>query len=115
MPVRIQIDKHAVAAKVQGAWSKALPMLSEEILNDCNEYVKVRSHALEQSALIHSIPAQGLLIWQTKYARRQYWEIQTAYKTVNPNATWRWCEVAKKKYAKTKWADIAERLVKGNL
>ena len=36
----IRIDQNAVVARVMGQWDKALPMLTEEILNDCNQYVK---------------------------------------------------------------------------
>ena len=114
MPVKINIPKSAVQAKVQGAWDKGLPILTEEIMNDCNQYVKVRDHALEQSALTHSRPQEGLIIWQTPYARRQYWEIKTAYTDVNPNATWKWCEVAKR-VCKNKWERQAQRLMEMNL
>lgn len=114
MPVKINISKHAIEAKINGAWKKGLPILTEEILNDCNQYVKVDSHQLEQSALIHSRPQEGLLIWQTPYARRQYWEIQTAYKDVNPKATWKWCEVAKKNHF-DQWQRQAQRLMEMNL
>ena len=114
MPVKTNINKGAIVAKVEGAWKKSLPILTEEIMNDCNQYVKVRDHALEQSALTHSRPQEGLIIWQTPYARRQYWEIRTAYTDVNPNATWKWCEVAKR-YRLKKWTRQAERLMRGNL
>lgn len=114
MPVKINISKSAVQAKVQGAWDKGLPILTEEIMNDCNQYVKVRDHALEQSALTHSRPQEGLIIWQTPYARRQYWEIRTAYTDVNPNATWKWCEAAKRT-CKNKWDRQAQRLMEMNL
>lgn len=115
MPVKININKTAVAAKVEGAWDKGLTILSEGILNDCNQFVKVASHALEQSAIIHSIPSEGKLIWQTPYARRQYWEIQMAHHDINPWATWKWCEVAKKKYANNKWQRQAQKLLEENL
>ena len=108
MPVRINISKSAVRAKVEGAWKSVLPVLTEEIMNDCNQYVKVRDHALEQSALTHSRPQEGLIIWQTPYACRQYWEIRTAYTDVNPNATWKWAEVAKA-FCKDKWQRKAQQ------
>ena len=66
------------------------------------------------SSLVHSRPQEGKLIWQTPYARRQYWEIRTAYRTVNPNATWRWCEYAKQRFLQ-KWNRQAQRLMEMNL
>ena len=112
--MRVNISKHAIEAKVQGAWNKGLALLTEEIKNDCNQYVKVDSHSLEQSADIHSRPELGLIIWQTPYARRQYWEIRTAYTDENPNATWKWCEVAKQRH-KEQWSKQAQRLFEMNL
>ena len=114
MPIKIQINKDAVKAQVMGAWDKGLAILSEEILNDCNQYCKEDTGALIASSLTHSRPQEGKLIWQTPYARRQYWEIRTAYTDVNPNASWKWCEVAKTK-CKKKWAKQAQRLMEMNL
>lgn len=112
--MKITINRAQVQAKVMGAWEKGLPLLSEAVLNDCNKYVKVRSHALEQSAVTHSELDKGKLIWETPYARRQYWEIQTAYTDVNPNASWQWCEVAKTRH-KRQWDEQAQRLMEMNL
>lgn len=114
MAVKININKSAVMAKVQGAWDKGLAILTEEIKNDCNQYVKVRDGFLQQSADANSIPREGKIIWQTAYARRQYWEIQTAIKDKNPNASWKWCEVAKRKHQE-QWARQAQKLLEMNL
>lgn len=114
MPVKISISKSAVEAKVTGAFKNALPLLSEEILNDCNQFCKEDTGTLIASSLVHSRPQEGKLVWQTPYARRQYWAIRTAFKTVNPNATWRWCEYAKRKNLQ-KWQAQAQRLMEMNL
>ena len=112
--VKIKFDGNRVMAKVDKAWDKGLAILTEEILNDSNQYVKVDKHTLEMSALTHSIPKEGKIIWQTPYARRQYWEIQTAYKDVNHNATWKWFHVAKAKHLQ-KWVRQAGKLMEMNL
>ena len=115
MPVKINISKGAVVAKVENAFKAGLPQLSEEILNDCNEYCKMDSGALIDSSLTHSRPQEGLLIWQTPYARRQYWEIRTAYtKEGHSNATWKWCEAAKKNHLE-QWKRQAQRALEMNL
>ena len=111
MPVHIKISPEKVQAVVMTAWQKGISALSEEILADCNEYVKVDQHTLEMSSLEHSIPKEGKLIWQTPYAKRQYWEIRTS---LTPGRTWRWCETAKRKH-KERWAKLAERGMKENL
>lgn len=114
MPVKINIQKSAVVAKVSGAFKNALPLLCEEILNDCNQFCKMDSGTLIASSQVHSRPQEGKLIWQTPYARRQYWAIRTAFKTENPGATWRWCECAKQKNL-AKWTRQAQKLMEDNL
>lgn len=110
MPLKINVSKFAIREKVEGAFQKAIPALTEEIMNDCNQYAKEDTGALIASSLIHSIPAEGKVIWQTPYARRQYWEIQTAYTDVNPGATWKWAEVAKQNH-KEQWRRQAQALL----
>ena len=111
MPVRIEIDPNQVAAKVSGAWKKGLYALSAQILNDCNQYVKVDQHTLESSSYVHSLLNEGKLIWQTPYAKRQYWAIETS---LTPGRTWKWCETAKAKY-EPDWQKIAEKGLRENL
>lgn len=114
MPIKIHIDPNKIGAKVNEAWEKGLPTLSEQILADCNLYCKEDKTTLIDSSLIHSRPKEGKLVWQTPYARRQYWAIQTAVKDVNPNASWKWCEVAKARW-RERWAKLAERALRDNL
>ena len=111
MPVRIIIDHNQCAAKVQTAWEKGLFVLSSEILADCNEYCKEDQHTLINSSMVHSKLSQGKLIWQTPYAKRQYWEIKTS---LTPGRTWKWCETAKRKH-KSDWQKIAEKGLRENL
>ena len=112
--MKISRSKGAIEAKVTGAFKKALPILCEEILADCNQYCKEREGALIASSLVHSRPQEGKLIWQTPYARRQYWEIQTAIKDKNPRASWKWCEVAKAHH-KERWERQAQKLFEREL
>lgn len=111
MPLKISIDPNKVGLNVMGAWKKGLAVLSEEILADCNQYCKVDNTGLRSSAEQHSRPAEGILIWDTVYAKRQYYEIKTA---LTPGTTWKWCETAKHKH-KSEWIELAERLMRENL
>ena len=114
MPVRIFINRKNVEVKVEYAFKKGMGVLANEILNDCNQYCKMDTGNLIASSYIHSKLDEGKLIWQTPYARRQYWEIRTAYKDENPNASWKWCEVAKKKHLE-QWKRQAQRALEMNL
>ena len=111
MPVKINIDPNQIAAKVQGAFNKGLYALSAQILADCNEFCKEDQHTLIDSSLEQSKLGEGKLIWDTEYAKRQYWEIKTS---LTPGRTWKWCETAKRKHKDT-WRRIAEKALRENL
>lgn len=108
MPVKIIIDKDKVATRIEYSFKKGMGALANEILNDCNQYCKFDTGTLIASSYIHSKLDEGLLIWQTPYARRQYWGIRTAYPDMNPKATWKWCEVAKGVHLK-QWERQAQK------
>lgn len=114
MPVKIQISPQKIQVKVDEAWENGLEKLSTEVLADCNEYCKEDTGTLILSSLIHSRLAEGKLIWQTPYARRQYWGIRTASKDKNPQATWKWCHAAKAKWLE-RWNRLAQKCLKENL
>lgn len=103
----IRIDQNAVVARVMGQWDKALPMLTEEILNDCNQYCKEDTGALIASSMTHSDFKRGIMKWVTPYARRQYWEIKTS---LTAGRTWKWVHYAKAKH-QAQWARQAARLM----
>lgn len=107
--VTVTIDRAKIRAKINTRWKNTVLPLSSQILQDCNYFVKMDTSALMASSLIHSQLSEGTLIWQTPYARRQYWEIQTAYPDVNPNASWKWCEVARSRF-RADWELLAQRL-----
>ncbi len=109
MAIKVKIDVAKVQAKIMGTVNSGIGMLSNEILNDCNQYCKEDTGALIASSYTHSRLNEGLLIWQTPYARYQYYAIPTAYKDNNPNASWKWCEVAKGRHLK-EWGRKAQRI-----
>ena len=112
MSVKIKIDENKIQAKIDNTWQTGLEMLSSQILRDCNEYCKMDTGMLIMSSYIHSRLKEGILIWNTPYAARQYYEIQTAYtQGGNPNATWRWCEVARNRYHE-RWARQAQAITR---
>ena len=111
MPVRIDINADKIKYKIDRTIKNGMGMLSSEILRDCNKYCKEDTRMLMISSYIHSRLDEGLLIWQTPYAARQYYEIRTAYTDVNANASWRWCEVAKTNH-KDKWERQAQAIAR---
>lgn len=111
MSVKVSIDADKIVAKIDKTWENGLEMLSSQILADCNRYCKEDTGMLIMSSFIHSDLKKGKLVWQTPYAARQYYEIQTAYKDVNSNASWRWCDLAKKLH-QADWGRQAQAIMR---
>ena len=111
MSVKININENSIKATIDNKWNNALEAISSQILRDCNEFCKEDTGMLIMSSLIHSRLDKGLLIWNTPYAARQYYEIQTANPHPNHNATWRWAEVARNRYHE-RWAKQAQAFVR---
>ena len=109
MAVRINIDDAGIMSRIDNAWTRGVAMLCSQILRDCNYYCKEDTGMLIASSMIHSDLPHGKLVWQTPYAARQYYEIETANHDTNPNATSHWCEVAKTKHY-DEWARQAQRI-----
>ena len=111
MPVKISVNTNRIANKIDTTWNKGVAMLSSIIRSDCNRYCKEDTGMLIASSMIHSDLSKGRLVWQTPYAARQYYEIPTAYKDVNANASWRWCEVARQLH-KEQWSRQAQEIMR---
>lgn len=111
MAVKIIINENSIKAKIDNTWESGLEMLSSEILRDCNKYCKEDNGYLIMSSFIHSDLKKGRLVWNTPYAARQYYEIRTAHKDKNSNASWRWCEVAKNNHLE-QWQKQAQAITR---
>ena len=112
--MKLNLSTRAVQIKLQGSLKKSLYDISKLILDDCNRYCKEETGELIQSSYTASNLAEGKLKWDTPYARRQYWFIPTAKTDVNPNATWKWCEVARQNH-RSEWIAYAQKLFKENM
>lgn len=111
MPVKINVNELGIKAKIDHTWQNGLALLSSQILRDCNEFCKEDQGYLIQSSQIHSDLKNGRLVWNTPYAARQYYEIQTASPFPNHNASWRWVEVARNRYHE-RWEKQAQAIMR---
>lgn len=103
-------SKNLTAQRLKAVYEAgALPILAEQILTDCNTYVRMQSGTLADSA--HTEDGGKRIVWSTPYAKRVFYT-GTPLKNKNPKATLRWCEVAERVHSK-KWAAMATKLVKG--
>lgn len=109
MGIRIEINKAAVIGRLTKAWNETLLPVSEQALKDCNELCKQDQGNLIASSQVHSDLPKGRLVWETPYAKRQYWEIPTASQDKNPGAQWRWAHAAKVLNGDN-WRKLAQKL-----
>ena len=86
-------DLHKIVDKTV-KWS--VPMVASEFLKDANHYIPFQDGDLKRSSINHSDFDKGLLVWQTPYARRLFYNPQYNFsKDENPNASGLWAEKAK--------------------
>lgn len=101
--VHVEFDAAGVKAKAKAAAKAATPVITNELIKDSNYFCKEDTGELERSAIRASIPEQGLAIWDTPYAKRQYYTGRPSLDR-NPNAATMWAHKAirafKKKYEK---------------
>lgn len=108
MPVTISCNIPAIKGKLDSNWKQHLPLLCEQVLTDCNYFVRVDTGTMRSSSLTASDMKSGELIWDTPYASKVYYT-GTPSHDVNPNASLQWCEKAKGQFG-GQWQALAQRL-----
>ena len=84
-----------------------IPAVAEQALADCNYFCKEDQGTLIKSSETASDLKAGELVWNTPYAKRQYYTGQPS-KDVNPNASMMWCEEARRANGND-WNRIAQK------
>lgn len=112
---KFKVDMMDTSVTVKKALDFGQYILDNEALKDSNYYVPTDQHYLEKSGILHSKLGKGVLIWQTPYARRLYYNPRYNFSTdENPNARGLWFENAKAQGLK-QWLDTSEKAVKSKL
>lgn len=100
---RLDQDGKIIRAKVVQRLESVQGYLDNLIIRDSNYFCPKETSVLQKSAIINTTMGSGLLIWQTPYARKQYYGEQLDHsKQRNPNACARWFEAAKARWY-SKW------------
>lgn len=105
----IETDIPGIKLQIRQAIDRALPVLAQQILKDCNYFCKQDQGGLINSSLIASNVESGDLIWDTVYANRQYW-LPTACTDVNSNAAYMWCHKAYDRFHDD-WEKLLQKLL----
>lgn len=103
-------NPRATAARIKNRfYNQVLPVLAEQIISDSNQYVRKQDGTLADSA--HQESGGRRIVWSTAYAKKVYYT-GIPRRNVNPNASLRWFEVAKRNYAGD-WAQQATEMMNG--
>lgn len=105
--VTVTIDKRRVSARIKSGVERMIPAVAEQALADCNYFAKRDQGTLIESSETASDIQNGELVWNTPYAKKQYYT-GTPSKDVNPNASLMWCEEAKNAYGPD-WQKVAQK------
>lgn len=94
--VKGNFNDAAAKARISAAIHKAQMKLDQQVINDSNYYVPLKTSTLQKSAIINTVLGSGLVKWRTPYARAQYYGVNFDHsKQRNPNACAKWFEAAK--------------------
>lgn len=99
MPVKIKRNMPQIVAKIATGEQAMTEAVTEAVIEYGNIFVREDQGTLKNSALISSRPKEGKAIWDTPYARRNYYT-GTPSKDVNPDASLMWAEKGVKTYKK---------------
>ncbi len=113
MKVKVTLDKGKVLKRTSKDIARATEIMASQALKDCNFYAKHKDKNLINSSLQASNLKKGLLIWDTPYARRQYY-IPYANTDKNPYARGLWAEYAESVHG-DEWRKIAQKVIDGEL
>ena len=105
--VTVTTDRSRIAARIKSGIERMIPAVAEQALADCNHFAKRDQGTLIQSSETASDLKAGELVWNTPYAKRQYYT-GTPSTDVNPNASLKWCEKARDTYGGD-WQKIAQK------
>lgn len=106
--IKININENEIGKRIDKRLDSAQFALDEQVLKDSNTFIPAREWYLRNSGSLHSRIGEGLIAWQTPYARRLYYNPQFNFsKDENPNAQGLWYEVAKARFGDD-WIDITQ-------
>ena len=110
MAYTVNFNKNNIKRNITKVSDKGQEILSQQVLKDSNVYARLDSGEMIASSLRASNFKDGVLVWDTPYAKRVYYT-GTPSKDVNSNASRLWFEVAKKKKLKT-WVKVLDNIIK---
>lgn len=114
MKVRVTVDTDRMKKRLLNNVEMSRYLVTQQVLEDSNQYVPVDTWNLHNSAFLHSnLLKDGRIIWNTPYARRMYYGVGYKFsRDLNPKAQAKWYEKAKAVH-RSQWRELAAKTMKG--
>lgn len=109
MQIKFRFEDKGIRKKLEAMHKNGQRALDAQVLKDSNYYAPMDQGDLIQSGIRFTNPGSGMIMWQTPYARRLYYNPQYNFsKDKNPNAGGLWFEIAKSRHVK-EWEKIVKQ------
>lgn len=108
--MKTDYDAGRIGARFGTAFNEAQFWLDNAVLKDSTPYVPRDEGFLETSGISGSVIGSGELVYNTPYAKAQYYGLPNKSKDVHPQATCQWTEKAKAAMLKA-WRDGVGKLI----
>jgi hypothetical protein len=112
MKIDVKIFYDRVRSKVMASKARAQKVLDIMVIKDSAKFVPFQTGVMERSAVESSEIGSGLVVYNTPYARRQYYGKFEHGKNKHPQATRLWFEAAKAENL-DKWIRIVQEIITG--
>lgn len=107
--VTFTVNNAQIRTRLKAANSRAQKWLDNEVLKDSAPYVPRVTGELEQSGIAGTKIGSGLLLYNKKYARRQFYGPFKHSTQAHPKATRMWFQTSKAVNRK-KWVEGVKKL-----
>ena len=95
MKATFEMNAKGVEIRISNKIARVQFMLDQRVAADSNFYCPEDVGTLQDSVIPSAASGKGLLIWDEKYAKAQYYMHPNKSKDKNPNASMKWFERAK--------------------
>lgn len=110
MRFNVRVETGNMSSKVKKFNQRGQTLLSSEVLKDSNYYAPQDTGNLIGSSQRASDFKKGRLVWDTRYAKKLYYNPQYNFsKDKNPNARGLWFEAAKSSFLR-RWISLVDTL-----
>lgn len=93
--IKVNFDVNATDERILKRIQLVQKRLDAQIMKDSNYYCPMYTGTLQKSVITSSVIGSGVLVWNTPYAKAQYYGLENKYLLKNPNARTKWFEAAK--------------------